>query len=101
MADRRPLVDGLKPTTPPVDPGVEQQFVFGTRARPAAADPTPPPARAPITSRIRADYVAALKRASLERQLSGQTPHTLQEFLEEALGPWLEEHGYLPVKSGL
>lgn len=96
MADRRPLVDGLRPTTPPLDPGVEQQFVFAGRGRPAADPPPSPPARAPITSRLRADYVAALKRASLERQLNGQTPHTLQEFLEEALGPWLEKHGYLP-----
>lgn len=94
MADRRPLIDGLKPTTPPVDPGVEQQFVFG-RGR-SAPDPIPPPARAPLTTRLRADYVAALKRASLERQLAGHTPHTVQEFLEEALGPWLEKHGYLP-----
>ena len=93
MADRRPLVDGLKPVPQPVDPGLEKQFVFRGRPAPTAE---PPPARAPITSRIRADYVTALKRASLERQLAGQTPHTLQEFLEEALGPWLERHGYHP-----
>ena len=53
-------------------------------------------ARAPITTRVRADYAAALKRASLERQLSGELPNTLQEILEEALGPWLKAHGYVP-----
>jgi len=54
------------------------------------------PARAPLTTRIRGDYAAALKRASLERQLSKTTPNTLQEMLEEALEPWLKAHGYIP-----
>ena len=98
MAERRPLIEGLKPPAPSpapsLDPGVEQRFVYGGKGQPAPD--AAPPARAPITSRLRADYVAALKRASLERQLAGITPHTLQEFLEEALGPWLEKNGYLP-----
>jgi len=37
----------------------------------------------PLTTRIRSDYGAALKRASLERQLAGQVPNTLQDILEE------------------
>lgn len=100
MADRRPLLDGLKPATPPVDPGVERAFVFGGEKPPKVPDTPPdrvlpPPARSPISTRIRADYAAALKRASLERQLSGTTPNTLQEILEEALEPWLKAHGYV------
>ena len=98
MSERRPLTDGLKPATPPVDPAVEQQFVFGGKgnAEPEPDKPIRPVGRAPLTTRLRADYAAALKRASLERQLSGTTPHQVQEILEEALEPWLKAHGYVP-----
>ncbi|AMV24009.1 hypothetical protein VT84_06410 [Gemmata sp. SH-PL17] len=97
MSERRPLIEGLK-SNPANDPVVEKQFVFGGRT-----EPVPPveravaaPVRAPLTTRIRADYVAALKRASLTRQLDGQIPSSLQEILEEALEPWLTAHGYVP-----
>ena len=97
MSERRQLIEGLKP---PVDPAVEKQFVFGDKgtrdADPAPEKSAPPVARSPITTRVRADYATALKRASLERQLNGTTPNTLQEILEEALGPWLKAHGYVP-----
>lgn len=95
MSERRPLTDGLKPAPPPVDPSVEKQFVFGgpEKAEPEAARRV---GRAPLTTRLRADYAAALKRASLERQLSGTTPHQVQEILEEALEPWLKARGYIP-----
>ena len=53
-------------------------------------------ARSPLTTRVRADFAAALKRASLERQLKGVFPQTLQDILEEALEPWLRSNGYLP-----
>ena len=49
----------------------------------------------PLTTRVRADFAAALKRASLERQLDGVIPNTLQDILEEALEPWLRSNGYL------
>ena len=52
-------------------------------------------ARVPLTTRMRADFAKALKRASLERQLSGQYPNTILDILEEALEPWLRSHGYL------
>ena len=99
MSERRSLTEGLKPPAPPLDPRIEQQFVFGGNAKPAS-DPVvekaaPPVSRAPLTTRIRGDFAAALKRASLERQLSGTTPNTLQEILEEALEPWLKAHGYV------
>jgi hypothetical protein len=107
MADRRPLVAGLKPTAE-VDPIIEKQFVHGPKAepkgpaRPATATESQekagsnPVGRAPLTTRIRADYGAALKRASLERQLANQHPNTVQDILEAALGPWLRDNGYIP-----
>ena len=36
-----------------------------------------------------------LKRASLERQLHGIQPNSVQEILEEALEFWLHKHGLL------
>jgi hypothetical protein len=99
MSERRMLIEGLKPAVPAIDPQVEKEFVFGTKppreTQPATEKSSTPPARAPVTTRIRADYATALKRASLERQLSGTTPNTLQEILEEALEPWLKAHGYV------
>ena len=101
MADRRPLTAGLK-SAAEVDPSLENQFVFGDKAGPAKpkSQATEPKAqngasRVPLTTRVRADYAAALKRASLERQLAGEFPNTLQDILEEALGPWLRDHGYV------
>jgi hypothetical protein len=95
MNDRRPLVAGLK-SAADTDRVKEKQFVY------SGGVPEPPPARAPqvgrapLTTRLRADYAAALKRASLERELNGIEPFTVQEMLEEALGPWLKANGYLP-----
>jgi hypothetical protein len=45
---------------------------------------------------MRSDFATGLKRASLERQLGGIEPNTLQDILEEAVEPWLKAHGYLP-----
>lgn len=100
MAERRTLTEGLK-ATPTVDPMVARQFIHsGNASDPQPAKPAPeatPPAigRSPISTRIRADYAAALKRASLERQLKGVEPHTLQDILEQAIEPWLRTNGYL------
>jgi len=122
MPKRRSLADGLK-TPPKADPEKEAAFVYGEKQakseRPKKTDkpkpqpteqaPTPssasdvPPepqpepslGRSPLTTRLRSDIGAALKRASLERQLAGLTPHTVQDILEEALEPWLLSHGYL------
>ena len=121
MAERRPPIQGLKPA-PEVAPDLEEQFVYGKKAQPDRRtgqpdtsklnDPTPaPPAtapaepknrplptqgRVPLTTRLRQDIAAALKRASLERQLAGVQPNSLQDILEEALEPWLKGNGYLP-----
>ncbi len=44
---------------------------------------------------MRGDLAKALKRASLERQLNGEYPNSLQDILDEALEPWLRNKGYL------
>jgi hypothetical protein len=48
----------------------------------------------PITTRTRPEVASALKRASLKRQLSGQTPFYVQDILEEALETWLRDKAY-------
>ena len=96
MADRRTLVDAMN-TTPPAaattqaDPAKERDFVYGKK--PPTSDQQPE--RTPLNTRIRGDYARALKRTSLERQLSGTEPNTLQEILEEALEPWMRSNGLL------
>jgi hypothetical protein len=104
MAERRSLTEGLK-ATPAVDPAIAKEFIHGgkvgadTRSSSNTATPevaAPVLSRAPLSTRIRADFASALKRASLERQLKGIEPNTLQDILEEAIEPWLKSNGYLP-----
>ncbi len=93
MPERRPLTEGLKSPPPAADPAKEQDFVYG-RKRPDTT--TPEPRRVALSTRIRGDFVQALKRASLERQLQGVKPNTINEFLEQAIEPWLKSQGLLP-----
>ena len=109
MADRRPLVEGLKPPPAPLPAGIEKEFIYGSKppaaletavapaaaAKPAKQPVSKPPMRMPISTRMRSDFVAAMKRASLERQLAGIEPSSLQDILEEAVEPWLRSNGYL------
>ncbi len=123
MVKRRPLAEGLK-STPKADPEKERAFLSEARKAKRAPTTKPtkpksdvadqatiplPPAsniqaeqqpeqslgRSPLTTRLRSDIGVALKRASLERQLAGQSPHTVQDILEVVLEPWLKSHGYL------
>ncbi len=122
MVKRRPLTVGLKPS-PKADPEKEQAFLNQGKAsksetpkKPPTPKPhtpeqpaTPPPApeappkqaaeysrgRYTLTTRLRPDIGAALKRASLERELAGQAPHNVQDILDVVLEPWLKSHGYL------
>jgi hypothetical protein len=98
MTSRRPLTEGLKTSAPPVDPQKENEFVYaqkpGAPHAPAAKKARKPP-RVPLSTRMRTDYAAALQRASHERWLSGVEPQKLTDILEEAVEPWLREHGYL------
>lgn len=104
MVERRPLTEGLKTTRSPIDQEREKEFVYGSKAmdekpdQPVVAAPARAAvnhARLPISTRIRSDLASALKRASLERQLSKTEPNTLQDILEEAIEPWLKSNGYL------
>ena len=49
----------------------------------------------PVTVRLRPEIAGGLKRASLERQLSGDEIFTQQEIVETVLEPWLASNGYL------
>jgi hypothetical protein len=101
MAERRPLTEGLKPSTPPVDPQKEKAFVYGDKAATetgagVTSQSTPPNLnRVPLSTRIRGDFAVALKKCSLERQLHGVQPNTLQDILEQAIEPWLKSNGYI------
>lgn len=96
MTERRSLVEGLKSTPPEMERvrSKEEAFVYGDKeetvepVRPAPAI-KPSIQRVPVSTRIRSDYAAALKRVSLQRQLSGEEPNTLQDILEEAINTWL------------
>lgn len=109
MNDRKTLVEGL---TSGSERSAEEEFVYagkpkGPQATATEAAPVPQIAaevksqttnsivRVPLTTRIRSDFALALKRASLQRQLSGVSPNTLQDILEDALEPWLRSNGYL------
>jgi hypothetical protein len=109
MAERRSLVDGVK-TAGGIDPSREKRFVFGDQegaGQPVPALPAVPSregkgghpgnaiGRVPLTTRVRADFAAALKRASLERQLNSVLPNALQDILDDALETWLRSNGYL------
>jgi hypothetical protein len=103
--ERRSLVKGLTP----IDRSVEEAFVFDQTNPPKPRTPPAPVApetraetskpaamnRLPLTTRVRGDIGAALKRASLERQLAGIEPNAVQDILDAALEPWLRSNGYL------
>lgn len=96
MAERRSLMERLKSPPTPVEAQREKEFVFGSKDQPAEKSvPMNVDTKSPFSTRIRSDYAAALKRASLERQLNGQEPHLLCDILEQALEPWLKANGYL------
>jgi hypothetical protein len=106
ITERRSLTEGLKTAVrSAADPEKEKAFVYGQKDAAAPGPDAPLPAsirtaatvhsRVPVSTRLRADFAAALKRASLERQLSGTSPNTLQDILEEAIEPWLQENGYI------
>jgi hypothetical protein len=70
------------------------------RHAPAAVSPPAPSpltgvGRVPVGARFRTELAAALKRTSLERQLQGIQPNSVQDILEEALELWLHKHGLL------
>lgn len=94
MVDRRPLTEGLKASPPPIDTSRERDFVYAGKES-ATSGGAATLSRTPISTRVRADFAVALKRASLERQLKAIEPNTLQDILEQAIEPWLKSNGYL------
>jgi hypothetical protein len=99
MAERRSLTEGLK-ATPAVDSRTAKAFIYAednnAETPPTASfPPSTPLSRVPISTRMRADFASALKRASLERQLNGIEPYTLTDIFEQAIEPWLKSNGYL------
>jgi len=99
MTERRHLSEGLhpaRPSTPSVDPQREREFVHGVKTSATATPVTSAMVRrVPISTRIRAEFAVALKRASLERQLNGVEPNTVQDILEQIIEPWLKSNGYI------
>jgi hypothetical protein len=115
---RRALLEGIADTVT-LDPQIEEAFIRGktlkpkppeepkeAKPAPKSVQTAPQPgegkgqgagalSRIGLTTRMRADFAEALKRASLERQLQKVKPNTLQDILEEALEPWLRSNGYL------
>ena len=61
----------------------------------ARASKVAPVGLIPVTVRLRPEIAGALKRASLERQLSGEELFTQQDIVEQALEPWLHREGLL------
>lgn len=122
MNKRRSLAAGVN-TVPDADP--EEVRAFVTQERKATPEPEPelavvspsptassqsgstkprkpkrskavtPIGLIPVTVRLRPEIAGALKRASLERQLSGEEPYTQQDLVELALEPWLQSEGYI------
>jgi hypothetical protein len=74
-------------------PALSQQITGETDARPNSAVMTP--GLIPVNVRVRPEIAAALKAASLQRELQGIEPYTKREIVEEALEPWLKRNGYL------
>ncbi len=122
MTERRSLTAGVQ-SIPNADPEAVRQFLSQDKA-PSAEAPElslvgerPPrsqtaieqPARRrkakpsgvtpigliPVTVRLRPDVAGALKRASLERQLTGDDLFTQQDIVQSVLEPWLRSEGFL------
>lgn len=94
---RRPLTAGIAQSLPGVDPASAAAFITGDSPKTAAAVPQADRGqRSSLTTRLRKDLADALKRASLERQLRGESPWQVQDIMDEALAPWLRDRGHLP-----
>jgi hypothetical protein len=64
-------------------------------AQVAPSSPLTGVGRVPVGARVRTELAASLKRASLERQLQGIQPNSVQDILEDAIELWLHKHGLL------
>jgi hypothetical protein len=78
-----------RPAQPPLPESIT------AAAQVVAPSPLTGVGRVPVGARVRTDLASTVKRASLERQLQGVQPNSMQEILEESLELWLLKHGYL------
>ena len=86
-----------------VDPESDIVREFVTQATPVARDypysretsKSKPMGMVAITVRLRPEIANGLKRASLERQLSGAKLYTQQDLIASILEPWLKGEGVL------
>jgi len=78
---------------PPAKPPLPQSVVAAAQV--SATAHLTGVGRVPVGARVRTEIAAALKRASLERQLQGIQPNSVQDIHEESLELWLHKHGYL------
>ena len=111
MTERRSLIEGVKQSSKLTDK--EKEFIYGEKNRASsssAAEPvsqaaaTPAVAaspvlpnmtgRIPVTTRCRPEVASAIKRVSLQRQLAGVEPYTVQDIMEQALEQWLDLNKY-------
>jgi hypothetical protein len=77
-------------------PATETEFAEATRTKPRAKSTgVRPVGLIPVTVRLRPEVAGALKRASLQRQLAGESIFTQQDLVELALEPWLRRERYL------
>jgi hypothetical protein len=79
----------------PVEAAPAQPPAPRAAAEASAPSPLTGVGRVPVGARVRTELAAALKRASLERQLHGIQPNSVQEILEDSLELWLLKHGHL------
>jgi hypothetical protein len=77
----------------PEPPPLPQSVVAAAQV--PATSPLTGVGRVPVGARVRTELAAALKRASLERQLQGIQPNSVQEIIEDSLELWLLKHGHL------
>jgi len=82
-----------QPEEPPAPPPLPQSVVAAAQV--SASSPLTGVGRVPVGARVRTELAAALKRASLERQLQGIQPNSVQEIIEDSLELWLHKHGLL------
>src|SRR4051794_9874411 len=86
--------NAAKATEAPQGPPPLPQSVTNAAQVPASS-PLTGVGRVPVGARVRTELAAALKRASLERQLQGIQPNSVQEIIEDSLELWLHKHGLL------
>ena len=88
-----PKAPRRKPEEPAPSPALPKSVLAA--AEPSAPSPLTGVGRVPVGARVRTPLADSLKRASLERQLAGIQPNSIQEILEDALQLWLLKHGHL------